>query len=91
MMNLLLFAILQMCDLGTTLVFLSRGVSEANPLVAAAIRTSAHPAVALALVKLAGCGLGYLVWRSRRTRLLRRINVFFGACVVWNLAAIVLA
>jgi hypothetical protein len=91
MSNLVLFVVLQLCDMGTTLVFLTHGVSEGNPLLAAAFRASAHPVMVLALAKLAGCGLAYLAWKSRRARLLGRINVFFGACVVWNLAAIALA
>jgi Domain of unknown function (DUF5658) len=85
---LLVFLALQFCDLATTLVFLRHGVGEANPLVAALIRVSAQPAVALLLVKAAACGLGLYAWRSRRHRLLRRANLFFALCVGWNLLAI---
>jgi hypothetical protein len=85
---LLVFVALQFCDLATTLVFLQHGVAEANPLVAALIRFSAQPAMAVLLVKAAGCGLGLYAWRSRRTRLLRRANLFFALCVGWNLIAI---
>lgn len=85
---LLVFVALQFCDFATTLVFLERGVAEANPLVAALLRVSAQPALALLLVKAAGCGLGLYAWRSRRTRLLRRANLFFALCVGWNLLAI---
>ena len=85
---LLIFLALQFCDLATTLVFLQHGVGEANPLVAALMRVSAQPAVAVLLVKAAGCGLAVYAWRSRRTRLLRRANLFFALCVVWNLLAI---
>jgi len=88
MLNLLLFLVLQSCDLATTLWFLSRGVQEGNPLMDAAIRVSAHPAVALALFKAAACALAYFAWRRNRIRLLRRINLLFAACVAWNLAAI---
>jgi len=88
MANLLLFWALQSCDLATTLWFLSRGVQEGNPLMAAAIRISTHPAIALALCKAAACAFGYFAWRRNRMRLLRRINLLFAACVVWNLAAI---
>jgi hypothetical protein len=28
-------------------------------------------------------------WKSRRLRLLRRANLFFAACVAWNLLALV--
>ncbi|MCX6632786.1 MAG: DUF5658 family protein [Candidatus Solibacter sp.] len=85
---LLVFLALQFCDLATTLVFLGYGVAEGNPLMAALIRASAHPAVALLLVKAAACGLGVYAWRGRRTRLLRRANLFFAVCVGWNLLAI---
>ena len=85
---LLVFVALQLCDLATTLVFLHHGVSEANPLVSALIRVFAQPAVAVLLVKAAGCGLALNAWKSRRTRLLWRANLFFALCVVWNLVAI---
>jgi hypothetical protein len=88
---LLVFLALQFCDLATTLVFLQHGVGEANPLVAALIRFSAQPAVALLLVKAAACGMAWYAWRTRRTRLLRRANVFFALCVGWNLMAIAIA
>jgi Domain of unknown function (DUF5658) len=85
---LLIFLVLQFCDLATTMVFLHHGVGEGNPLVAALIRFSAQPAMAVLLIKVAGCGLAVYAWRSRRTRLLRRANVFFALCVCWNLLAI---
>ena len=88
---LLVFLALQFCDLATTLVFLQHGVGEANPLVAALIRVSAQPAVALLLVKAVACGLAWYAWRTRRTRLLRRANFFFALCVGWNLMAIAIA
>jgi hypothetical protein len=88
---LFLFFGLQLCDVATTLAFLGRGVAEGNPLIAALMVLVASPAVALALVKLGGCALGVYAWKSDRTRLLRRANVFFAACVAWNLAALVKA
>ena len=91
MVILLIFFALQCCDMATTLVFLRHGVSEANPLVGAALRMSSHPAVGLAVVKLLGCGLGIVAWRGNRLRLLRRVNLLFAVCVAWNLAAIAFA
>ena len=85
---LLVFVALQLCDLATTLVFLQHGVGEANPLVGALMRVWAQPAVAVLLVKAAGCGLAVYAWKSRRIRLLWRANLFFAACVAWNLLAI---
>jgi hypothetical protein len=85
---LLVFLVLQFCDLATTLLFLHHGVAEGNPLVAALVRVTAQPAVALLLVKAAGCGIAVYAWRGRRIRLLRRANLFFAMCVGWNLLAL---
>ena len=85
---LLLFLGLQFCDVATTLAFLRHGVAEGNPLVAALIAVVVSPVAALAIVKLGGCALGLYAWKSRRIRLLRRANVFFAACVAWNLIAL---
>jgi hypothetical protein len=91
MTTLLVFLFLQLCDLATTLVFLHHGVHEANPLVSALIRLSAQPAVALLLVKAAGCAMALYSWRTGRHRLLRGANLFFALCVGWNLLAIAIA
>jgi zinc transporter ZupT len=84
---LLIFLALQVSDAATTLAFLGHGVPEGNPLLAAVLRASS-PAVTLTLAKLGACGLGLYAWRSGRLRLLRRANLFFGACVAWNLIAL---
>jgi len=86
---LLLFIGLQICDVATTLAFLRQGISEANPLIAALMLLVVSPAAALAVAKLAGCALGLYAWKSNRTRLLRRANLFFAACVAWNMVALV--
>ena len=86
-MTLLAFIALQLGDLATTLLFLRHGVAEGNPLVSAALRLSTHPALPLVAVKRAGCALALYCWNTERRPLLRRINLFFAACVVWNLAA----
>jgi hypothetical protein len=85
---LLLFLGLQFCDGATTLAFLRHGVAEGNPLIAALIAIVVSPVLALAIVKLGGCALGLYAWKSNRTRLLRRANLFFAACVAWNLIAL---
>jgi len=87
---LLTFLVLQLCDAGTTLVFLTRGVAEGNPLIGWLMH-AANPAVALVVAKAAACGLALVAWRSRRTALLRRANLFFSVCVVWNLVAMATA
>ena len=85
MATLLIFVVLQCCDLLTTLAFLRHGVAEANPLVRLALRLCASPALPLLAVKIAGCALAWFAWRTSRMRLLRRINIFFAVCVAWNL------
>lgn len=87
-MTLLAFIVLQVGDLATTLLFLRHGVSEGNPVISAVLRLSSHPAVPLAIVKAAGCALALYAWNSGRRMLLHRINLFFAACVVWNVAAL---
>jgi hypothetical protein len=88
MASFLVFIALQLCDTLTTLVFLRHGVAEANPLIRFALGLSGSPALPLLAVKAAGCVLAWLAWRSRRRRLLIRVNCFFAACVAWNLVAI---
>jgi len=83
LMALLLVCLcLQLCDLATSLLFMRRGVCEANPMVATLIRVTAQPAMVLVLVKAVGCGLAVYAWRSRRMRFLRRANLFFALCVL---------
>lgn len=88
-MLLIQFICLQICDLVTTLVFLSLGVGEANPLVRLALGAAhQHPAAVLGAVKLAGIAVGWYAWESGRRRLLSRINILFAICVAWNVVAI---
>ena len=91
-MLLIQFICLQLLDALTTMAFLSRGVNEGNPLVRAALRISlAHPELPLALVKLAGIAVALYAYRTGRHKMLRRINVLFAVCVLWNVAAMVAA
>ncbi len=88
---LLVFAILQLCDLATTLVFLQQGVQEANPLIAGLLHAAGQRSLAVLAFKLAGCALALYAWKTGRLRLVRRANVFFGLCAGWNLLAICIA
>lgn len=85
---LLAFVCLQIMDALTTMVFLRFGLLEGNPLIRLALG-AAQPALALVAAKVLALALGVFAWRSGRTGLLRKMNVLFGACVAWNLAAIV--
>ncbi len=88
-MPLISYVFLQICDLLTTLAFLSLGVAEANPLVRLALAESrGNPAAALFAVKAGALAVGWYTWRSGRLRLLNRINLLFAVCVAWNLFAI---
>jgi len=86
MILLIEFVSLQVFDLLSTLLFLGRGVAEANPLMRLAITGS--PIWGLAVPKAAAVLLALYAWRSGRTRLLRRINLLFTLCVLWNLAVL---
>jgi len=88
MILLLEFAVLQVFDLVSTLTFLRHGVAEANPLMRMALAVSVPGVVALGVPKVFAVALAAYAWRSGGTRLLRRVNFIFGACVVWNLVAL---
>ena len=74
-------------DALTTLLFLHHGVAEGNPLIRATLAGSAQPGMALAMAKGFAIALATFAWRSGRTRLLRKVNVLFALCVIWNLVA----
>src|SRR5438128_2463488 len=84
----LFFLTLQIGDILTTLLFLRQGVAEANPLMRLVLGVSSHPALPLLAAKAAGCLLAWYVWRSGRTRVLRKVNVVFAGCVAWNVLAL---
>jgi len=79
-----MFISLQILDAMTTLVFLHRGIPEANPLMRA-VMALAGPRLALLLSKGFAIGLAVFASRSGRTALLRKVNLVFGMCVLWNL------
>ena len=81
------FVCLQAMDTLTTLLFLRHGVSEANPLMRAALSIAGNPAMALALPKIFAIVLALYAWRSGRRQLLRRMNFLFALFVAWNLLA----
>src|SRR5882757_5695701 len=78
---ILAFVFLQLMDAVTTMVFLRFGVAEGNPLIRMALGSFGQPEHALVAAKLFAVALGIFAWRSRRTRLLRMMNVMFAACV----------
>ena len=91
-MNLLAqFIYLQLLDTLTTIAFMMQGVSEGNPLMRWAMRVSPNPISGIFLLKAAGVALAILCIYRSRERLLKRVNVFFAALVVYNLLALILA
>ena len=84
-----MFICLQAFDFLTTWVFLRAGVAEANPLVRWAL-SCYSPVAGLVVAKLVAVTLGVAAWRSGRRRLLRRMDFVFTACVLWNVAAILI-
>jgi hypothetical protein len=84
---LLVFIGLQAMDLLTTLLFLHHGVAEGNPMIRAALAGSSQPGLMLALAKGFAIALATVAWLSGRTALLRKVNLVFTLCVVWNLVA----
>jgi hypothetical protein len=87
---LLAFVGLQVMDVLTTLVFLGLGVEEGNPLIRLLLAGSVttHRGLALVAPKVFAIALGAYAWRSGRMGLLRKMNLLFAACVVWNIIVI---
>ena len=82
------FALLQISDIVSTILFLALGGGEANPIVVWSMRAAGNPLAGLLLVKAALIPLvAYSMWAGRR-RPLRMANVVFSALVLWNLTAI---
>ena len=85
------YSLLQLLDMITTLVFLSAGVQEGNPVVVQAIKWAQNPFDALLGVKLIALAIGVYCWCAGRHHLLRRANWLFAGLVTWNVVAICMA
>lgn len=77
-----------MLDTFTTLVFLSRGMNEGNPLVSWTLFHAHAPWMGLVLTKSMAALVGLYCYRNGRMRLLRTANVGYLFVVGWNLVAI---
>jgi hypothetical protein len=80
------FLYLQILDVLTTLIGFSLGNAEASPFIRLLIRWG--PVAGLAASKLFAAGLVLLCYRLNRTALIRWINYWYAAIVVWNLYTI---
>jgi hypothetical protein len=85
---LLHFAVLQMMDILTTLLFLGRGVAEANPLVKYSMAMTHGTVAGLLAVKLLASILAVAAIRAGRPRAIAKMNRFFMLVVGWNLIAL---
>jgi len=88
---LLRCAILQLLDVVTTLLFLSHGVAEANPLVKWSISLTHGNLAGLLAVKLLACVLAVMAVQFGRPVVVAKMNRFFTLLVVWNLIALALS
>src|SRR5579864_8548068 len=83
-----IFCYLQALDFLTTLIGLKLGISEASPF----IRSLMHygPSIAVAASKIAALVLAAVCIKLNRSYLLRYVNYWFAAIVVWNLVNILI-
>jgi hypothetical protein len=82
----LIFALLQLADLGTTLAVFRLGGGEENPLIQHLMIVGSIQGVILAKVLTLAIGVGCLLAAKYRT--LRIANVIFAGIVAWNLSII---
>jgi hypothetical protein len=80
------FLYLQLLDFMTTVVGLRMGGTEVSPFVH--WLTALGPAVGVALSKVVAFVLGGVCIWFHKERVIRWVNYFFAALVVWNLAQI---
>lgn len=80
----ILVAVLQVGDMVTTLMAMSRGAREANPLVAAAIRLIGR-VPGLAAVKAVGLLLTLWLWQLEASLMLWALAVVYAWVVVHNI------
>jgi len=78
-------------DALTTLLFLSKGVDEGNPLVNWTFSYVRVPWAALVFTKLVAALIGWHCHRTGRKTLLRRANAAYLVVVGWNLLAVAAA
>jgi hypothetical protein len=84
-----LFLYLQVLDLLTTLVGFKLGISEASPFV----RSLMHfgPGIAVVASKIAAVILAGLCIALNRSHLIRLINYWYAALIIWNLGSILIS
>ena len=84
-----LFIYLQILDLLTTLVGFKLGASEVSPFIRSLLPLG--PVVAVTVSKFVAIALAGVCIALNRQRLVRWINYWYAALVVWNLCSILAA
>lgn len=82
----LIFALLQLADLGTTIAVFRLGGVEENPLIQHLMWSGPVQGVILAKVLALGIGVGCLLAAKHRTLIIA--NLVFAGIVAWNLSII---
>ncbi len=85
-LSLQVFCYLQVLDVLTTWLGFRTGLSEASPFIR--LLMGLGPLAALLGSKLVALGLGALCVWSGRLHVIRLINYWYAALVIWNLALI---
>ncbi len=78
-----LFVYLQILDIASTLIGFSLGNAEASPFIRLLVRWG--PVTGLLLSKLIAVGLAAVCVAMKRGALVRWINYWYAALVLWNL------
>lgn len=87
--TLILFLSLQVLDVLTTLIGLHYGAQEGSSFIGHLLRTG--PLNGLIISKIIAAGLAAFAVFLNRRRLVVFLNFWFGAVVLWNVVAIVMA
>ncbi len=86
-----MFLALQCLDVLTTLLFLSKGITEGNTFVAWMLPHAQTPWTLLALAKVPAMTIGYYWYRRGRVNVMQLANLGYAAVVLWNVATIAMA
>jgi len=84
-----LFLILQALDFATTVIGIRMGLAEASPAIRVMMNLGG-PIVGLIVSKVIALGLLGLCFWLHRPKVIRKINYFYIALVVWNTGLITL-
>lgn len=84
-----MFLYLQVLDVLTTWLGFRLGLSEASPFIRYVMQLG--PLIGLLISKAVALGLAAFCLWNGRTRVIRFINHWYAALVIWNLSLIVLA